>query len=467
MIGIKDRLPNDGFPLWSLKYYVKNNDNHGISNVVLPIIDAYCRFVSFTKEGEKNETQIAEEIMDLFAKDAGIKEYLCDVYNSKNLRSGMQYYIGEYKPELECIAKQLDDGGRYVEQVKGRLSLFSSWLWEKGDADKQIDAIYLDYQLIYAINKIIPQPVKRIEDAAVAISNRISAIKMPFDFLKSHNKDIFKLMQSLISIYNTNGFKEINKNELIDEINKHGEQFIEFFINQQKVFSTCLRNCLREDQLSDDDINTIYTKLESNVIGKQLDSFIIYLKNICNEYKKAKKYNQLLDLWRSLSGGYETPAKWSEAHKTPILCLFYDCLSRAKDVFDIINNGYATVNDDKIVDAIDFLNTNKNMDKLADKEYCDKMFIQFVSGEYEMLITNINEVRELLISRIRSRIYEWHLHKSAIDALIKSYSEDRYKTLFVSKVIEKIDGLPPEKAKEYLKELIKNEPLVGIKIMKN
>jgi hypothetical protein len=37
----------------------------------------------------------------------------------------------------------------------------------------------------------------------------------------------------------------------------------------------------------------------------------------------------------------------------------------------------------------------------------------------------------------------------------------------VKRVIDKIDELPPEKAKEYLKELIKNEPLVGIKIMKN
>jgi hypothetical protein len=466
MIGIKDRLPNDGFPLWSLKYYVKNNDKYGLCDAILPIIDAFCYFVSAIKDGEKNETQIAEEIMDLFSKDAGIKEYLCEVYNSSNLRLGMQSYIAEYKPEFVSLAEQIADEGRYIEQVKGRLSLFASWLWEKGDADKQIDAVYLDYQLINAINKIIPQPVMKIEDATTAISNRISAVKMPFDFFKGYVSNIAKLLQNLISIYRTNGFKEINKIELLDEINNHSDQFIEFFMGQQKVFSVCLKSSLKEEQLSDDDINKIYTNLESKEIGGDLDGFLVRLKEICDEYKKAQKYNQLLNLWKSVSGAYDTPAKWSEANKTPILCLFSDCVSLSKEVFDIINIGRATVSDAKIADAINFLNTNKSISKLSDKEYCDKMFIHFVTGEYEMLLSDIDEVRKLLISKLNSRVYDWYLHKSIIESIIKLYAEEKYPQ-FVGRVLDKIDELPLEKVKDYLKELIKNEPLVGIKIMKN
>lgn len=467
MIGIKDRLPNDGFPLWCLKYYVKNNDKSGLGSTVLPIIDAYCRFVSVMKDGDKNETQLAEEIMDLFSKDAGIKEYLCQVYSSGNLRLGMQYYITEHKPELISLAEQIADGERYIEQVKSKLSVFSSWLWEIGDADRQIDAVYLDYQLINAINKVIAQRVRTIEDAAVSISKRISAIKMPFDFFKASVPDINKLIQNLIEVYSTNDFKEINKNELLNQINAYSEQFVEFFIDQPKVFCTCFRNYLKEDQLSDEDINKIYAGLESKAIGGQLDSFLTNLRKVCDDYKKAQKYNQLIDLWKSLAEGIETPAKWSEVNQTPILCLFSDCIDVAREVFDLINIGRAMVNDTKIIEAIDFLSSNNSISKLNDQVYREKMFSQFIMGEYEMLVSDMDEVRKILSIELKARVYDWYLHKSKIDAVIKKYAENKYKAQFMNRVIDKIDELPPEKAKEYLKELIKNEPLVGIKIMKN
>ena len=468
MIGIKERLPNDGFPLWALKYYVKNNDKYGLKDAILPVIDAYCRFVASQKDGAKNETQLAEEIVDLFGKDAGTKEYLCEVYNSSNLRLGMQAYIEEYRPELIRLAVEIADEGRYIEQVKSRLTVFASWLWEKGDADKQIDAVYLDYQLIGAINKIIPQPTKKIEDAASAIGQRISSIKMPLDFFKGHFSDLDKLLQSLVSIYRTRGFKEVSKTELVDEINTCGEQFVGFFMSQSKTFVTCLRSRINAEQLSDDDINKIYSKLESAAIDRPLDSFLESLIAACDEYKKAQKYNQLLSLWKSLSGGYDSPAKWSDVNETPILCLFADCIGKAKEVFDAINVGRPSINDSKIMDAINFLNTNENMSRLGDKSHCDKMLLQFVSGEYEMLFSDIAEVRRLLYSKLESKVYNWYLDKNSIDRIIKIYAEEKYKTpQFVGKVIEKIDELPIEKVKEYLKELIKKEPLVGIKIMKN
>lgn len=471
MIAIKERLPNDGFPLWSLKYYVKNNDKHGLSESVLPIIDAYCRFVAVIKEGDKNETQIAEEIIDLFGRDAGIKDYLCKIYNSKNLRLGMQYYVEEYNQSLVSLAEKIGDEGRYIEQIKRRLSpssnSFSSWLWEKGTADQEIDAVYLDYRLIDAINKIIPVPVKKIEDAVTTISNRISAIKMPFDFFKPYASDIDKLMQYLIAIYKASGFKEINRDDFISEVNNHGPQFMEFFMSQQKVFTTSLRSTLNEDQLSDEDINIIYAKLESKVIGGNLDSFVIRIKGICDDVKKTQKYNQLLELWKEISAGYESPAKWSEANNTPILCLFTDNLNMAKEIFDCLNAGRSTISDAKIADATHFITSNSRFNELGNKLYCDTMFREFISGEYGMLLTDIDEVRKLLSSKLNSRVYDWYLHKGSIDDIIKEYAEDKYKTpQFVGIVMNKIDELSPEKAKEYLKELARKEPLVGIKIMK-
>jgi hypothetical protein len=54
-----------------LKVFLKNNDKFGLGSTVLPIIDAYCRFVSVMKDGDKMKPQLAEEIMEYSAKTQG------------------------------------------------------------------------------------------------------------------------------------------------------------------------------------------------------------------------------------------------------------------------------------------------------------------------------------------------------------------------------------------------------------
>ena len=464
MIGIKDKLSSDGFPLWSLKYYIKNNDKFGLYETISPIINSYCKFAAGTNEERKNETQIAEEVVDLFDSDSGLKEYLEGEYNISNLKIGFQYFINENNHDMAEIAQKIGDDLRYVELIKSNLSIFASWLWEELEAKNQINFVYLDYVLIDAINKIIPQPVKKLEDAVISIVNRISSIKMQFDFFKEYVPILSKIIISLINVYKTHSFKEINETDLINEINNFGDKFLEFYTSQDKVFIECFRKKFKY-KFSDEDIRKIFNKLESDSIGMTFDSFISNLIQISDSYEKAQKYNQLIELWKSISG-YDSPVKWSQENRIPILCFFNSHLSEAKEIFDIINAGYATVSDAKISDAIEFISKNDIFNKIKDKNYCNKVFMEFISGEYEMLIKDIDEVRELLISEIGALIYEWYFHKQKIDTVIKKLAEEKYKKDFIHDVLKKIDKLSPEETKRYLKDLIKNETLVGIKIMK-
>ena len=66
-----------------------------------------------------------------------------------------------------------------------------------------------------------------------------------------------------------------------------------------------------------------------------------------------------------------------------------------------------------------------------------------------------------------NNVYDWFIRKDSIDKIIKEIATERYNTTYYNEVFNKIDKLPPEQAKKYLKDLIKNEPLVGIKIMKS
>ena len=107
-------MPNYDYPLWALKYCLKKEDDLGLAEAVLPVIDLYCEFVSVNKQPGRDETRIAEEIIGLFKRDAALKDYLKDILNLNNLKKGMDYYITEIKPELVSLAKKLGIGKEYL-----------------------------------------------------------------------------------------------------------------------------------------------------------------------------------------------------------------------------------------------------------------------------------------------------------------------------------------------------------------
>jgi len=464
MKSIKVVLPNTDFPLWALKYYIQRHDDLGLAAETIPIIDLYCKFISINKEPGQDETKIAEEIIRLFKKDAGIKEYLKSMFSGNNLKTGMDYYILDYEPQLVSLADRLGAGKEYIGEIKNKLAADSSWLWEKGDIDNQIEEVYLDYRLVDKANKILLQPVLRLDDAANGIRNKISAIKMPYEFFKRSYSELSKLFDNLINIYNTGSFKEINKKAFLDELEAKSEGFNSFYSKQQQVFKAGMK--LVGIELSDEEADYLYLQSESKAILKSLEDYTQTLQQKLAGYRKNKKYNELLEKWKNVSNT-KSPAEWSINNKIPILCLFTDEVQGASQVFDIINTGKATTNDDKIEEAIAFLNTNKTVGLLNDIDGCNVVFKSYVSGEYDLLVSDVEEIKNLLLKRLGNNVYEWFIQKNSIDAIIKETATERYNTTYYNEVFNKIDKLPPEQAKKYLKDLIKNEPLVGIKIMKS
>jgi len=463
-MAIRGALSNTDFPLWALKPYINKTDEYSIKDLVLPIVDLYCEFISSTKETSREETEIAEEIVKSLNKDAVIKDYLCGILNSQNLKEGMGYYIADYNPGLVALAQRLGiDKSSYISEVKRRLTEFSSWLWEKGEIDKKIDEVYADYRLLEAINKVLYVPVSNFDEAVTSIKNRLSAIKMPYELFRKDIKKIELLFIELIKIYETNDFESVDKKVLRSELIDKSEDFKSFYNNQLKIFGDNI-SVLIGQTIKEDEINYLYKNVESNMLLKPLGDFENTIKQELFKYQKNKKYNILIEKWNKITDTIN-PAQWSRKNLVPILCIFLDNLFEAKDTFDIINTGYAPYDKKHTEKAIEFLTTNKNMHILQDMQKCNEIFRQYVSGEYDKLITDTEEIKELLVKQLGENVYDWFINKVSIDRVVKQYAENKYKTVYYKEVFTKIDNLDPQKAKDYLKELIKTKPLVGIKIM--
>ena len=465
-MAIREILPNMGFPLWALKSYINKIDEYSIKDLVLPIVDLYCEFISTNKKATREETKIAEEIVMACNKDAVIKDCLCSILNSQNLKEGMGYYIADYKPGLVVLAQRLGiNKSSYISEVKKRLTDYASWLWEKGEIDKRIEEVHADYQLLESVNKILYSSVNNFFDATVSIRERLSAIKMPYEFFKTNVRNIEQLFVELIKIYKTNNFDSVDKKALYDELIDKSEDFKSFYNNQFRIFGDNI-SVLIGQIIKEDEIKYLYKNVESNLLLQPLGDFENTIREELTKYRKEKKYNILIEKWSKITNT-KNPAQWSRKNSVPILCIFLDNLSEAKETFDLINLGYAPFDKKNTEKAIDFLTTNKDIDLLQDIPKCNEIFRQYVSGEYDLIIKDTKEIKELLIKQLGDSVYDWFINKVSIDRVVKQYAENKYKTVYYKEVLAKIDNLDPQKVRDYLKELVKNEPLVGIKIIEN
>jgi len=132
---------------------------------------------------------------------------------------------------------------------------------------------------------------------------------------------------------------------------------------------------------------------------------------------------------------------------------FYEIIS------GIVQGGHvshaAGVNDAKIDDSINILKTNPIIKRLTDTDYREGAFKDYVSGEYGLILSDIREIKKLLLGKLGKGVYDWFFQKVKIDGIIKLYAEDKYKKEYVTNVLNRIDSLEAQKAKAYLKDLIK------------
>ena len=248
---------------------------------------------------------------------------------------------------------------------------------------------------------------------------------------------------------------------------QRSDEFNIFFDNQFELFRKKVSEVLNVE-IPDDECLYLYRKLDSNAIERDIEQYVQTLKQYYTQHQKNKKYNLLVEKWKQLTGT-ESPSKWSYIFKVPVLCLFYDELNDAKTTFEIISKPHISVSEEQINSAINFLSISKNMYKLKDKSLCNRIFKEFISSDYDLIINDddMEKIKNIFLRKLGSNVYEWYVRKGEIDNIVKEYASEKYRRSYYSVVFRKIDSLSPEKAKEYLKELIKNEPLVGIQIMKN
>jgi hypothetical protein len=471
-LDIRNYLRDANLPLWAARSYIHLLNELGEYELVnfndlMNAIKLLSEFAS--PNNMQNEQAIADRICHILNVNQEFGMILKDIVSIDKLRDGMVAYIDSKKPELVEIIKSLGvDKPKLLSEMMDRLTGDSSWLWDSADFDALIEKIYEEYNLIDALNSIYTLPVNSFEKALNSASEILNSIRIPYVLFRDdcgEVKDVFdKLMYLTESKGESNLLNKVEIAELVRQKSFIFKDYLKNIINVFKNKAQIIIDC----ELDDGVCHELYKEMPTKVFNAGVEEYSDQLKAVYISKTNDQKFKDLLEKWRIISNT-STPSEWSKKHIIPILCLFDGWLAnKARIFFDLINSRHAQSISASIIDeAIKFLENESIFGVLSDINKCNALFGNYVSGEYGPILEDVESLKKRLMDQLGDDVYNWYLRKSEIDKTVADYAFDLYKQNYYMKVYERINNLPAEKVKEYLKELIKNEPLIGVKILRN
>ena len=114
---------------------------------------------------------------------------------------------------------------------------------------------------------------------------------------------------------------------------------------------------------------------------------------------------------------------------------------------------------------MEYLSTAKFFDFLADDTALDKAFRDGIIKSYAVMLTDIQEVKDYLDSRITADPFDW-FGLPEVDKKLRQMAEAKYNQGGCDRALAKIDEMDISDVKKYLKDLIKDNMIVGMEIIK-
>ncbi len=337
----------------------------------------------------------------------------------------------------------------------------ANWLWNTSTADNKIREVILEYKLIAQSNKVISK-TNNISEMTKEWCDKCKYIRISYDAAKNYLTDIAELLEILHAIKKAGTILDSQKQKLYNLLISNADNFNDFYKNQVSLFKSVCEHYLHG--LADEDINSIYMSIPADSFTKGKAEYLKLVEAKVDEFKRNSKSTNLRKMWQEKTNT-ETPREWSKKFKMPILCLIEDGdLQKAKAAFGVLNKRQSDNN--SIDRAIDFISNADFFNRLSSETDRDSAFKKSIIKNYAVMLTNIDEVKDYLSSRIDAEPYDWFALPE-VDKKLNQLAEAKYNQGGCDKALEKIDNMDIADVKRYLKDLIQDNMTVGMAIIED
>lgn len=171
----------------------------------------------------------------------------------------------------------------------------------------------------------------------------------------------------------------------------------------------------------------------------------------------------MLTMWEEMTDT-KNPYEWCKKYMTPILAMVSLVEQQnAKRLFHVINDNNADKKD--VGFALDYLSKKPDFVlELNDQAKIEAAFTGRIVGRYAVMLRDNGKIRKHLMDFVPEDIYQWYGSPS-VQSEIQKLARKSYLNGENSAVMEQIDMMSADEAKELLKKLVTEDVEVGISII--
>lgn len=459
---IRVKMKGLSFPIWCIKYILKDVQLQSNSELVEQVIDNYCGIANTANVGKSSESELAEKIGSITLKNPDVVTDLDMLLTSDQCRKGMLKYIAIFKDGiLPRLAAEINDGGNYLDAVKAKFSAGdANWVWNISTADEKISDVILEYQIIAESCKSLGKH-STLKDIVAAWNVKTNQIKMSCETLVKATGDLGPFLQQLCYMKQSGSISEQNKRKFYDLLITQREGFDSFYKDQLPYFEQDASAFLSE--LNHEEAAELYASFPAGQFTKSKSEYYNYIQAEIEKYILSQWKKKLRDLWYEKTHT-KSPSDWSDKYETPILCMFDDSeRTNARNMFRIVMSLNPVEADAK--KAINWLESADFYGRLSEETERDKCFVSRIIGDNAVLLKNINMVRGHLISSVHDRIYDW-MDNSSVQNQLQKLVDKQYKLSGCDAALAIIDKMDAEQLRRYLRNRIQDDATFGLQILK-
>ena len=461
---IRARMKDYAFPIWGLNYILKEEDLKSEEELISDLINLYCGIANNNPaESGKSENDIAIEIGRTYMAHPEAVDDLKSLLSKEKCTAGMNAYLKEFNDgELIDLAEVVKDGGQYINAVRAKFDAdAANWVWKKETVDQKIKEVICEYKIIVETSKLFTS-CKSYDEAQHTWSEKCNNMRLSYYAIKNDVGELDNLLSLLYELRKENKIQETKKEEFLSNVKSYGDNFKQLYSNQLGIFDKVASFYLTD--LSETDKENVFKQLNSGCFTKDKTAYFQDIEKIVEEYKKQLGSQKLKQFWKEKTET-ESPYDWSSKYMMPILAMVpEDKIADYRKHFGTVSS--KNPEGSAIEAAQIFLNASNIWDELNDEAKRDAKFKEVIIGDKAVMLKDIKEVKDYLSKYITDSPYNW-AGSPAVRTRINDLAESKYISKGYAEAFNKIDVMEPDKVKQYLKDLIKNNMNVGIEIIKD
>jgi len=463
---IRSEMKKLSFPMWVLKYVMDGQKFKTDSDTVSELIDLFCGIANNRNfAGNLTDSDIALKIGELCIDHPDVAEDLNSVISKDNCTAGMQKYLATYEDRaLLNLAVQVGDNGQYINMLRRKFDAdAANWVWNVDTVNHKINETIIEYRIIVESNKILSRSVS-FNETIFSWCDKISQLRVSYLMTKNHVGTIEPFLKSLYDLSRTGTLLDSQKADFLDKLIAKADAFRSFINNQVPLLK---QMCPFDvEDLSDDEIKTMLEEDDTfrGSFTKEKSEYANIVTAAVEKFKSKIGHTKLKKLWKD-NTGTDTPRAWSNTYHMPALIMVLeDDVAEARKAFDTINR---TNPDAASIDqALAYLERVNIFDAMNSEDARNDAFVSQIMRNYAVMLKDVNKVKNYLNNHATTEPYYW-VGSTEIENKLKQMAEANYNRIGYVKAEEVINSMDSDEVKRYLKNLIRDNMIVGMEIIKN